>query len=127
MRQAVELMAVNDEVAFAIRSDVNGAFDQFDAAKVKAVKFFHELVVIAGDENDLGALAAFAKEFLDQDVVIVRPIPFAAQLPAVNEIADDVEVVALRIAEKVEQFVHLEMFHSEMQIRNPYRAVVHKS
>ena len=44
-------------------------------------------------------LAILAQQFLDQDVVFFRPIPFAAQLPAVDEITDDVEMLAFRIAQ----------------------------
>ena len=110
MGKPVELMPVNDEVTFAIRRGVNHALHQFHGAETHADKFFQKFVVIAVDQSDLRVLAILAQQFLDQNIVFLRPKPFATQLPAVDEIADDIEVLAFRIAQKIEKFADLSLF-----------------
>ncbi len=90
VRQTVELVAVNNEISPAIRRDMAGALDQADAAKRDAKKIFQEFVMIADEKCDPGVFAIRPQKLLDEDVVIIRPIPFAAKLPAINEIADDI-------------------------------------
>src|SRR5262245_43593088 len=114
VREAVELMAVDDEVTLAVGGGVNDAFGEPHVAEADAEKFFEELIVIAGDECHAGFLAVLAKQFLDEQVVVFGPVPFPPQLPAVDEIADDVKVVAFIVAEKIEEFVHLGMPRAEV-------------
>jgi len=125
VRQAVELMAVNDEVTLAVGGGVDDAFGEAHGAEADAEKFFEELIVIADDESHARLLPVLAKQFLDEHVVVLGPVPFAAQLPAVDEIADDVEVLAFIVPEEGEKFVHLGMLRAEVNVRDPDGAIVH--
>lgn len=51
--------------------------------------------MIAVEESNAGFFAVLAQEFLDEKVVLVSPMPFAPELPAIDEIADDVESFTL--------------------------------
>ena len=124
MREAVKLVAMDDEEFFAVGRRVHGAFDEPHRAEAQAQEFFQELVMVPGDERDAGLLAVLAKQFLDEQVVVIGPIPFAPQLPAVDEVADDVKVLAFRVAQEIEQLADLRMFGSEMDVGNPDRAVM---
>ena len=124
MRQAVELMPVDDEVPLAIRSHVNDAFDQSDVAKAQAGELLEEFIVVAVDERDPGLFAVLAKQFLNEDIVVVRPIPLAAQLPAVDEIAHDVKLFTLRFAQEVEEFGNLGVPGAQVNVGNPNGTVV---
>jgi len=126
VREAVELMSVQDEITLAVGGDVHRAFDESDRAEAHAEELLEEFVVIAGDEGDFGALAVFPKQLLDEHVVVFRPKPFASQLPAVDEVADDVEVRAFGVAEEGEEFLHLGMSGTQMNIGDPDGAIVHK-
>jgi hypothetical protein len=97
MRDSIELMAVQNEIAFPIGRRVDDFAREHHAAETHVEKLFQKFVVIAGNVNDLRFLAAFAKQFLDEHVVTVLPVPFRAQLPAVNEITDEVKVAALAV------------------------------
>lgn len=123
MGKAVELMAVNDEVAFAIGCGVDRPFDQPHRAEAHTGKLFQKFVMIPVDKGDAGFLAVFAQQLLDEKVVFFSPIPFAAQLPAIDEITDDVEVLAIGVAEEIEEFSDLGVFSAQVDIRNPDRAV----
>jgi len=123
MGETVKLMPVNHEITFAIRRGVDRAFDEGHGAEAHAQEFLQEFVVIARDESDARFLAVLAEQFLNQEIVVLRPIPLAAQLPAIDEITDDVEMLAFRIAQKIEQFADLRVFGAKMNVRNPKRAV----
>src|SRR6266498_4648851 len=103
MRKTIELMSVQNDVTFSIRGNVNSSFDQLHSPEVQAEEMLKEFVVISDDESDARLLAVFAQQLLHKHVILLRPVPFAAQLPAVNEVADDVKLFPLRFAEKVQQ------------------------
>ena len=73
----------------------DGAAD-FDPAEVHAAKGPYHLVVIARDVNDMRSLARLAQDLLHDVVVRLRPVPLTAQLPAVDDVADEEERVAAR-------------------------------
>jgi len=61
------------------------------------------LVVVAGDIDHVGALARLAQDLLHHVVVRLRPVPPALQAPAVDDVAHQVEIVALVLPQEVEQ------------------------
>jgi len=116
-------MPVNDQETPAVRRRVHHALDTPDRAETHAHELFQELIVIAKDERDARFLAVLAQQFLDEHIVILRPIPLAPQLPAVDKIADDVKMLAVRIPQKFQQFANLGVFRAEVNVGNPDRAV----
>src|ERR1700682_3838814 len=93
-------MAVNNQNAPPIGGGVDEVFGDRDMAVVTA-KASEEFVVVAGDVNDASAFARFAQEFLDDVVVLLRPIDSAPHLPDIDQIADDVERFEFVIAQKI--------------------------
>ena len=75
VRQSICLMAVDDQIFFAVGGGVDDLMRHDYAAKTHSGKLIHEFVVVAGDVNDLCLLTAFAEQFLDEHVVVVAPIP----------------------------------------------------
>ncbi len=125
MHDAVELMAVEDKVTLAVSRGMNSFAGKHNAAEVHIDELLKKLVMVPGDVNDLGFLAAFAKYFLDENVVSVFPVPFRAQRPAVDEIPDEVEIAAFALPQEFQQGVHLCVFGSEVNIRYPNGSKAH--
>ena len=119
LRQTVELMPVQHEEFFAVRRRVNHLTRNRHAAEIHAEELLQKFVMVPGDVNDLRVLAAFAEEFLDQHIVVVLPVPLGLQLPAVEEIADEIEITALVVAQEIQQGVHLRMLRAEVDVGNP--------
>ena len=46
-------------------------------------------------------------------------------MPAVDEIANDVELLAVSLAEEFEQFADLRVARAEVNVRDPKRAIIH--
>ena len=124
VREAVRLMAVDDEIFFSVGGGVHHLARDGDAAESHPKKLLDEFVVVAGNVNHLGLLAAFAEQFLDEHVVVIAPKPAELQFPPVNEIADEVEIFAVHDAEKFQQRVHLRVPRAEVNVGNPNGAVL---
>jgi len=122
MRQAIRLVAMDDEIFFAIGPDVDRLASHDDAAKPHADKLLDEFVVIAADVNDLGVLAALAEQLLNEHVIVIAPEPAVLELPAVNKVADDVEVFAIHQAQEIQQLGDAGVARAEVDVRNPNRA-----
>ena len=119
---AVEQVAVYDPELATVRRLVNPFVRHFDATEVVLHVFARELVVVAGDEDHARAFARLAQQFLHHVVVCLRPVPGAPQLPAVDDVADEVWRLALDVLEKREQFAGLATGRAQVQVRDPDRA-----
>ena len=78
--------------------------------------------MVAGHVDHAGALARLAQQLLHYVVVRLRPVPARAQLPSVDDVADEVDHVRIMIPQKVEQQGRLAAARSEMHIGNEERA-----
>ena len=65
----IENIAMDHKVAAAIGADMNCIFYDLDAAEMSAVVIPQELVVIARDVNELGALTRLAQHFLHEVIM----------------------------------------------------------
>ena len=81
-------------------------------------------IVIAGDEYDARAFARLAQEFLNHIIVRLRPVPALFQLPAINNIADQINTLRFVVRQKVQQGVRLTILRTQMDIGQPQGAVV---
>jgi len=80
-------------------------------------------VVVARNINDLGPLARQPEDLLHHVVVGLRPVPAAGQLPAVEDVADQVEPLALDVADEVEQELGLATLGAQMDVGDEDRAI----
>src|SRR4051812_9230865 len=112
----VEQIAMNDQESSSVGRYMNDTLRHFDAAEMRAIEFSQELVVVAGDVDDAGALARPAQQFLYDIVVGLRPIPSGSEHPAVDDIADEINDVSFVVAKKFEQFFGLAAFGAEVQV-----------
>ena len=99
----VELVAMHDEVAPAVGADMDGVPLDGDAAELRAAIIAHGLVVIAGDEDEVVALAHAAEQLLQHVVMGLRPIGAALDAPEVDDVADEIDAVGVGVAEEVEE------------------------
>jgi len=108
---------------------VDDPVDHLDAAEVGAEIVAQELVVVARHVDDARALARLAQELLHHVVVRLRPIPARAQLPAVDDVADQVDRLGVVPAQEIEQPLGLAAARAEMDVGDeqgaePARGVV---
>ena len=116
LHHEVEDIAVDHEITPPVDAGMNGVFHHVDAAEMGAVIVPQEFVVIAGDIDDLGALARLAQHFLHEVVVRLRPVPVGLQRPAVDDIADEIDGIGIMAAQEVQQSVGLRAAGPEMDV-----------
>jgi len=119
MRQPVRLMPVDHQVFFAICADMHHLARHRHTAETHADELLRKLIMIARDIDDLRLLAALAQQFLDQRVVIIPPKPAEPQLPAVDQIAHDIEILAIHHLQEIQQFLDATVTGAEVNVRNP--------
>ena len=74
--------------------------------------------MIARQIDDARALAGLAQQLLHDVVVVLRPVPARPQLPAVDDVADEVDGIGIVVAQEVEKLVGLATACAEMHIGN---------
>lgn len=72
--------------------------------------------MIAGNVNDLRALACLAQHLLNEVVVRLRPEPVHLQRPAIDDIADQIDRVGIVMLEEVEKALRLRASCAEVNI-----------
>ena len=118
----VELIAMDDEEAAAVGSLVQRPVGHDDAAEMGALEIPQELVMVAGDVNDAGALARLPEQLLDHVIVRLRPVPGPPQPPAVDDVADQVDGVRVMVAKEVDQKLCLGRLRAEVEVGQEQRA-----
>ncbi len=98
------------------------AFGHFDAAEMHAGELPQEFIVIAGNIYDAGSLAGLAQQLLHHVVATLRPVPAAAQAPAVDDVTDENDRFGLVMSKEVQQIVSLGRLGTKMNIRNEKRS-----
>src|SRR5437868_4763921 len=121
LHYGVKLMPVDDEHATSVRQTMDRMSLHGDIA-VSAEKTGEHFVVVTRDVNDPCALARFAENFLDNVVVLLRPVTAAAQLPDVDQIAHYIERFAFVLAQEFEQRTCIAAARAQMDVGNPRRA-----
>ena len=82
-----------------------------------------EFVVVAGNVDQPLALARLAQKLLDHVVMGLRPVPAALQLPAVDDVAYEIDRVGLEVAQEGEKPLRLTRLRPEMYVRNEDGAI----
>ncbi len=119
----VETVAMSNEVALAVGRDMNGIGHYLDAAEMGAEIIPQELVMVAGNVDEPCALARLAQQFLDHVVMGLRPVPAGLQLPAVDDVADEIDGIGLQVAQEGEKPLCLARLGPQMYVRNENGAI----
>ena len=78
--------------------------------------------MIARNIDEPRAFAPFTEQFLDNIIMLLRPIPAAAQAPAVNHIANQIDRIGIVGFKKIQQQMGLTALGSKMEIGQEQRA-----
>lgn len=114
----VEFVTMNDQIFLAVGRFMDHPLGHFDTAEVRAGKFAKEFVVVAGNVDDARSLAGLSQQLLDHVVAALRPVPVAAQAPAVDDITDENDRLGFMIAQEIQKEIRLGGFGAKMHIGN---------
>ena len=120
---AVETVAVQHQIAPAVGAFMDGFIDDLDAAEQAPGIVAGEFVMVAGHEDHAHAGIHLAQDFGDYMVLRERPVPAALHLPAVHDIADQEQGVAIVMGEEVGKRLGLAAAGAQMGIGDEDGAV----
>src|SRR6266480_5203624 len=83
----------------------------------------YKLIVISRNVNYASALTGFTQYFLDDVVMLLRPINSAAQRPDIDEISHYVERLKIILAEKIQQRCGIASARAQMRVGDPAGAI----
>ena len=99
------------------------AFDA-NAAHRHAEIIAGAFIVVAGNEDHLGAALGPAQNLLHQVGMRRRPVPAALQAPAIDDVADEIEGFEFHTAEKSKKGLGLASPRAQMNVGNPERSIL---
>ena len=116
LHHAVELIAVQHQHAPAIGALVNVFAMDFQVAEHGAVEFAKHLVMIAWDEDHLGAALGLAQNGAQHIVVRLRPVHGLLHAPHVDDVADQEQVIHLHVVQEIEQQIGAAALEAQMDV-----------
>ncbi len=122
---AVELIAMQHKQAAPVRGGVDVFADKLDAAEVEPGIVAERLVMVARHVDHARAALRPLEDGAHHVIVARRPVPALAQLPAVNDVADQIERLALGRLQEIEQQIGVAAGGAEMRVRDPDGAERH--
>ena len=127
LHHAVEQIAVQYPNASPVRRGVNHLVRHLNSTdgQVRRVfeKIAHKHVVVAGDEDNARTFARLAQQFLNHIVVRLRPVPALFELPAINDVSDQINALGFVVREKIQQSMRLTVLRAQMNVGQPQGAV----
>ena len=106
-RELVEAIAMNDQEPAAISRDMDELVSQLHVPKRMRGEWPQELVVIAGDVEHPRATFEHPQDPPHHEARGVVPVKAPFQLPAVDDVADEIEPVRFEVSEEPKQPLRL--------------------
>ncbi len=119
---AVEFVAVQHQHAPAVRARVDVFAMDLQVAEYRAVEIAEHFVVVARDEDHLGAALGLAEDRAQHVVVRLRPEHGLLHAPDVDDVADQEQRVHLDVMQEIEQQLGAAALESQMDVRNEDRS-----
>src|SRR5690606_30832181 len=95
----------------------------FDPAEVEPGELPEHLVMVAGDIDDARAAPGALENPPDDIVVRRRPVELLLQPPAVDDVADEIERLAVGGIEEIDQQPSIAALGAEVDVADPDRAI----
>ena len=115
----VEQVAMDDPEAFAIGGDVNMIILDRDITEVEPGVLACRLVMIAWYVDYACAVPRLAEQLLDHVIMLLWPVEALLELPAVDDVPDEVERIASRVFQEVKKVLGSGPGRSKVGVRYP--------
>jgi hypothetical protein len=107
---------VDHQQAAAVGSPVDRVVEDAHAGEAAADPPAQRLVVVARQVHDAGAPSRAPQQSLQHPAMPRRPEPLLLQPPAVDGIADQVEIIGLDMLQEIQETVRLAARRAEMDV-----------
>src|SRR5882757_1532642 len=119
---AVELITMEHEHSLAVCALMNVFAMNFQVAEDGTVEFPEYLIVVAGDENNLGSALGFTQNSAQNIVVGLRPKHRPLHVPYVDDVTHQEQRIHFDMVQEIQQQVRTASFEAQMNVRYEDRA-----
>jgi hypothetical protein len=114
---------VDHQQAAAIGGAVDRVVEDPHAGEAAADPPAERLVVVAREVHDPGAPARAPQQSLHDLAMARRPEPFLLQPPAVDDIADQIEIIGLDMLQEIQETIRLAAPRAKMDVGDEHGPV----
>ena len=119
----IVVVAMRDQQAAAVGGDVDGPAAHLHRRQREAAEAADRAIVVAGDVDQFGAGTTQRVQGFDHAVVRVSPGRASLrQPPQVDDVADQVQLVALQSGEEIRQLRRVAMAGTQVHVGDEHRA-----
>ena len=123
MSHGIVVVAMDDQQASAIRSDVDRPTPHTHGRHRQSAEVPERAIMIAGDIDDLGAGPAQRMQAFDHPVFGSAPVRAAlSHPPQIDDVADQIQPLAVQPGQEIRQFGGVAVRGAQMQIGQEHRA-----
>src|SRR5262249_6738154 len=119
---AVELVAVHHQQQAAVGAPMDGFPQDENVPELQVAEAAEILVVVAGGQRDHAAPLRLGEDRADHVAVELRPVGPALEAPEVDDVAHQVEELALAGVQEGQQGLRLTVPSSQVNVAQPYGA-----
>ena len=112
----VKQVTMDNPQSLAIGSFVDVVFLDSNLAKIETEIMARGFVMVAWNIDNASTVAGLAKQFLNDVIMFLRPEKAFLQLPAINDIAHEIECLATCVFQKVEQWLRTTTLSAKMGV-----------
>ena len=121
----IELVAVQEQEATAVGGDVDVLLAHENLAEGDPVVLAQRFVVVARNQHDMLTVSRATQNLLHDRILCRRPVDAATHHPEVYDVANQVQILRLVLAEKLQQTLGLTAAGAKMDVRDEDRAHFH--
>jgi hypothetical protein len=116
-------MSVDNQHSTPVGGAVEEIRGYFDTSEKALNQFSVRLVVISRQKNDVRALSPPSGDFAANRGLRRAPVPRRTEVPTVDDVADEEELVGRVMPQKIQQFLGFASARTKMQVGDPNRSV----
>ena len=113
---AVKQVTMDNPQSLAIGSFMDVVFLNSNLAKIETEIMARGFVMIAWNIDNASTVAGLAKQFLNDVIMVLRPEKAFLQLPAINNIAHEIECLATCVFQKMEKCIRPTTLSAKMGV-----------
>src|SRR5262249_30450860 len=122
---AIEVVAVEDQQQPSVGRSMHRFARDHDVAELQIAEAAEVLVVVARDQRHDRPGVRLRQHRTDDVAVQLRPVRLVPKAPEVDDVADEIEVVAVMVLEKRQERLGVALPSAQVNVADPDRPVAH--
>ena len=115
----IKQITMDNPKPVTIDACMDGIIHYLNFTETQPQKLAGHFIMVTGDIDDLCSATRLAEQFLDNIIMLLRPIPALFQLPAINHVTDKIHGFTFGMLDEMENLACTGPVSAQMRIGNP--------